>query len=146
MGSSSKITASPRSLNAGFFLLLRYAWASPNSLLGLAFALLAVCSGGTMRAHRGVLEAHGGFVAWWLLHAIPLHGGALALTLGHVVLGVDTHALHMTREHERVHVRQYERWGPAFLPAYALASLLAYLRGQPPYRGNRFEREAYAAA
>lgn len=123
----------------------RYVWASPNTLLGLAFALLAVCSGGRMRVVRGCVETHGGFVSWFLRHGVPIRGGALALTLGHVVLGLDAHALHISREHERVHVRQYERWGPAFLPAYAIASLVAYFRGQPPYRGNRFEREAYGA-
>ncbi|MEM8782178.1 MAG: hypothetical protein AAGE65_04905 [Planctomycetota bacterium] len=123
-----------------------YAWASPNTLIGLAFALLAGCSGGRLQLHRGVVETHGGLVTWWLRHGVPLRGGALALTLGHVVLGVDANALHVTREHERVHVRQYERWGPLFLPAYAFASAIAYLRGQPPYHGNRFEREAYDQA
>jgi hypothetical protein len=44
-----------------------------------------------------------------------------------------------------VHVRQYERWGPAFLPAYLLSSLLQLLRGRNPYRENHFERQAYAA-
>ncbi|MEM7577231.1 MAG: hypothetical protein AAF328_07120 [Planctomycetota bacterium] len=122
--------------------LLRYAWASPNTLLGLAFAMLAVCTGGRLTLYRGAIETHGGLVTWWLRHAVPLRGGALAMTLGHVVLGQDPHALHITRSHERVHVRQYERWGPFFLPAYATASFVAALRGQPPYRGNRFEREA----
>ncbi|MEM1446497.1 MAG: hypothetical protein AAGF84_10600 [Planctomycetota bacterium] len=124
----------------------RYAWASPNTLLGLAIALLAVCSGGRLKAYRGVLEAHGGFASWVLRHGVPLRGGALALTLGHVVLGIDAHALHITRDHERIHVAQYERWGPLFLPAYVFASLIALFRGQPPYRGNRFEREAYENA
>ncbi len=123
--------------------VLRYLWASPNTVLGLVFAMLGVCTGGRMRLHRGVIETHGGLVTWWLQHVVPLPGGARALTLGHVVLGRSPEELHLTREHERVHVRQYERWGPAFLPAYALASLLAWKRGQPPYRGNRFEREAY---
>ncbi|MEM1098013.1 MAG: hypothetical protein AAGH92_04420 [Planctomycetota bacterium] len=124
--------------------VLRYLWASPNTLLGLAVALLTVCTGGRLSLYRGVVETHGGLTTWFLRHGVPLRGGALAL--GHVVLGVDTHALYVTREHERVHVRQYERWGPLFLPAYAAASLMARLRGQPPYRGNRFEREAYAVS
>jgi hypothetical protein len=41
-------------------------------------------------------------------------------------------------------VRQCERWGPLFLPAYAIASLSAWVRGRDPYEGNRFEREAFA--
>ena len=63
-----------------------------------------------------------------------------------MVFGIDQSALDRTREHERVHVRQYERWGPLFLPAYGLASLLAARRGQHAYYGNRFEREAYAVS
>ena len=63
-----------------------------------------------------MLECHGGAVTW-LLRKTPLIRGAAALTLGHVVLGLDPQALDETREHELVHVAQYERWGPAFLPA-----------------------------
>ena len=40
-------------------------------------------------------------------------------------------------------MRQCERWGPLFLPAYLLASLAVYLRGGRAYRDNPFEREAY---
>jgi hypothetical protein len=47
------------------------------------------------------------------------------------------------RAHEQVHVRQYERWGPLFVPAYLLSSLVELLRGRRPYRDNWFEREAY---
>jgi hypothetical protein len=65
------------------------------------------------------------------------------MTLGHVVLGVNQLALDETRDHERVHVRQVERWGPAFIPAYLLASILAWMRGQDPYLDNHFEREAF---
>jgi hypothetical protein len=65
------------------------------------------------------------------------------MTLGHVVLGQDLFLLDATRAHERVHVRQAERWGPLFLPAYVIASVAALLRGGNPYRDNAFEREAY---
>ena len=68
------------------------------------------------------------------------------MTLGHVVLGTTPTALALTRAHERVHVSQCERWGPLFLPAYAMASLWALLRNADPYRDNRFEREAFAVA
>ncbi len=123
---------------------LQYLWASPNSTLGLMLALLGVCTGGKLKRHRGIIEAHGGLVTWWLKNLVPLHGGAMAFTLGHVVLGQNPEALHATRAHERVHVRQYERWGPLFLPAYAVASLIAWKNGRCPYRDNAFEREAYA--
>lgn len=44
-----------------------------------------------------------------------------------------------TFEHELVHVRQYELWGPLFVPIYLIASLWAGLRGGNAYRDNRFE-------
>ena len=94
----------------------------------------------------GVLEIHGGFVTYFLSEWTMLKGGASAMTLGHVVLGRDRNCLDWSREHERVHVRQCERWGPLFLPAYGLASLIVKLRGGDAYRDNPFEREAYAIA
>ncbi|MHC4946851.1 MAG: hypothetical protein ACYTG1_01120 [Planctomycetota bacterium] len=66
------------------------------------------------------------------------------MTLGHVVIGRSSAALEQSRLHERVHVRQYERWGPFFIPAYLVSSLVSLLRGRRPYRDNIFEREAYA--
>lgn len=124
--------------------LLCYLWAGPNTLLGLAAVLLARTTGGGWSVHSGVVEAHGGAVAA-VLRRMPLVRGAAALTLGHVVLGQTPDLLDVTRAHERVHVRQYERWGPFFLPAYALASLYAALRGRDPYRDNPFERAAYGS-
>jgi hypothetical protein len=76
------------------------------------------------------------------LSRAPIPGGAAAITFGHVVLGRDRRALEATRAHERVHVRQYETWGPAFIPAYVLASAWALARGGDAYERNRFERAA----
>jgi hypothetical protein len=95
---------------------------------------------------QGVLEFHGGFVTHLLSEWTLLEGGASAMTLGHVVLGRDVDTLQRTRAHERVHVRQCERWGPLFLPAYGVASLLAKWRGGDAYLDNAFELEAYAEA
>ena len=69
-----------------------------------------------------------------------------AITLGHVVLGLDTACLDGARAHEQVHVRQYERWGPLFVPLYLASSGWQWLRGGCPYRDNHFERDAYALA
>ena len=63
------------------------------------------------------------------------------MTLGHVVLGRDAAILDHAREHERVHVRQCERWGLLFIPAYLLASAWQALGGREAYRDNPFERE-----
>lgn len=65
------------------------------------------------------------------------------MTLGHVVLGQDEGCLNRSRDHERVHVGQYERWGLLMIPLYLLSSAVARLRGAHPYWDNRFEREAY---
>tara|TARA_R110002049_G_scaffold2750_7_gene22074 strand:- start:11444 stop:11803 length:360 start_codon:yes stop_codon:yes gene_type:complete len=89
----------------------------------------------------GVIEIYGPSVAY-LLGRMPLP--AMAMTMGHVVFGCDRFALDVTREHERVHVRQYERWGIGFVPAYLAISAVLFLRGRDGYRENPFEIEAYA--
>ncbi|MHC4994686.1 MAG: hypothetical protein ACYTGQ_06480 [Planctomycetota bacterium] len=123
--------------------ILRYIWASPNTLLGLLFALMARLTGGRASVVTGVVEAYGG-VAAPVLRRLPfVRGGAAAITFGHVVLAQTQTDLDRTRPHERVHVRQYERWGPLFLPAYLISSLIAATRGLDPYLNNAFEEEAY---
>jgi hypothetical protein len=121
----------------------RYAWASPNSLIGLLFFPSVVfANGGGFQIVDGVLELHGSFISWVLRHCVPMPGGAVAITFGHVVLGRDQQALSLTRVHERVHVRQYELWGPGFIPAYLLASIWGLITRTGVYHGNFFEREA----
>lgn len=61
-----------------------------------------------------------------------------AITFGHVVLAVDE-VDPDTLRHELVHVTQYERWGPLFVPVYLAASVVAWIRGRHPYRDNPFE-------
>lgn len=120
-------------------------WALPTTLVGLLLLAIAVMTGGRAALVDGVLEAHGGWLRW-ALGRMPLgRGGIAAITLGHVVLGISPAALVATRAHERQHVSQCERWGPLFLPAYAIASLWALTHGAHPYRDNWFEREAFAA-
>ena len=125
---------------------MRYLWAFPVSALGALLALSALATGGRVAVVDGVLEAHGGLVAFILRHLVPLRGGASAMTLGHVVLGRDAGCLERTRAHERAHVRQCETWGPLFVPAYLIASIVVAALGRHYYRDNRFEREAVAAA
>ena len=125
------------------FRILAYLWASPNTLvLGMPMALLARLTGGQIHLHTGVIEVSGGAVAKLLQH-VPLMGGAMAMTLGHVVIARSTAAHDLTRDHERVHVRQYERWGPLFVPAYFAASGWAWIRRRDAYRDNYFERQAF---
>lgn len=130
---------------ASFTRTFLYLWALPTTSVGLACAAAALVTGGRARVVRGVIEVHGGIVGF-LLHRVAgifLAGGASAMTLGHVVLGRDQNLLDFTRDHERVHVRQCERWGPLFLPVYLGASAWLWFRGRRRYEDNPFEVEAY---
>jgi hypothetical protein len=114
---------------------LRYLWAAPCTLVGgLAAAPMLLC-GARARAVRGVIEVSGGA---FMHHRLPFE----AITLGHVVLARTPRAMRRLRRHERVHVRQCERWGPAFFAAYLLAGAWQWLRGRRAYWDNPFEVEA----
>src|SRR5262245_39786217 len=119
-----------------------YVWASPNSAIGLLFGAVMSLFGARVRGVRGVLEFSGGWIGSGLRHPasrFPFR----AMTFGHVILGTDAAALEDAREHEHVHVRQYEAWGPFFLPAYLVSSAWQLLCGRRCYRDNWFERQAY---
>ena len=124
------------------WLLIGYIWAAPTTAIGLVMML-----GGLWRVRvrvvDGVLEAHGPALAWLLRHLTLMPEGAAAMTFGHVVIARDRQSLESTRAHERVHVRQCERWGALFVPAYLAASLWALLRGGDVYFDNWFEVEAF---
>jgi hypothetical protein len=119
-----------------------YAWACPNTIVGLLLGLLVILFGGCGRLRQGALEFGGGKLGHHMARLRPPFAFS-AITLGHAVLGLDHETLAAVRAHEQVHVRQYERWGPLFVPAYLLSSLVELLRGRRPYRDNWFEREAY---
>ncbi len=123
-------------------LLARYLWAAPASALGVILGAVGIVGGGRLSLHTGVLEVEGRLLAWGLTHLTWLEDGATAITFGHVVLARDAASLVWTRGHERVHVRQYERWGPLFIPLYVAASAWVMAHGRDPYWDNPFEREA----
>lgn len=122
--------------------IIRYIWAMPNTLLGLIFVPLALFTKGRMEIVDGVLEIHGGIVSWILNRCIPSRGYVGALTLGHVVLGYNEEFLNVYRRHEHAHVRQYEMFGPLFIPVYIAAGIYALIRGRDAYNGNYLERKA----
>ena len=122
--------------------LLAMLWASPYTLLGLALGLLGLCTGGRARVRGGAIEFYGGGVKW-LLQQFFFGQGTMAFTLGHTIFGQTAAALDISRDHEMVHVRQFERWGPLMGPAYLGCSLLLWLMGRRPYRDNPFERQAF---
>ncbi len=116
-------------------------WSFPTTAIGLAVGAMCLLSRGRMQRKGRVLEFHGGFVTWSLAR-LPVR--PMAMTLGHVIIGLDEKCLDFCRDHEMVHVAQCERWGPFFLPAYLLSSAVIWLREGDPYLDNPFEKEAYA--
>lgn len=125
--------------------ILAILWASPYTLLGLLLGTIGLCTGGRVRRRGRVIEFYEGGTKW-LITRLPSGQFVLAVTLGHVILGQTEASLDISREHEMVHVRQYERWGPLMGPAYLLSSLVLWIAGRRPYRDNPFEREAYDVA
>jgi len=125
--------------------LLRYVWASPATLVGLVLAGIACALGATTRIRYGVIEVAGGRLAS-LAGSAPPSVRILAITFGHVVVGVSHGVLSAVRAHEGVHVRQYERWGVLFFPLYIGSSALQVVRGRHPYWHNSFERQALQAS
>ncbi len=123
--------------------LLAMLWASPYTLLGLFLGAIGLCTGGRARIRGRIVEFYGGSVTW-LLQRFFFGKGAMAFTLGHTVLGQTDAALDISRDHEMVHVRQFERWGPLMGPAYLGCSLALWLMRRRPYRDNPFEREAFS--
>jgi hypothetical protein len=122
--------------------LAAYLWAAPCTAIGMALGLTALLCGARWQRHAGVLEVARPDAAPARPSMLPF----VAITFGHVVLGRSTGDLERLRAHEHAHVAQYERWGPLFLLAYPLASLLALLRSGRPHYDNCFEVEARAAA
>jgi hypothetical protein len=116
-------------------------WTLPNTLIGLTVGTVGLLTGGKAQMRCGCIEFYGGVVEKWLERL-----NVFGMTLGHTILGQTKTGLKIVREHEQVHVRQYERWGPLFLPAYLGISAWLWWQGKDYYRGNPFEVEAYRIA
>jgi hypothetical protein len=121
-----------------------YAWAGPNTLLGLGAGLVMLACGATARRIQGTIEFSGGAIGL-LLASRRQPFRFQVVTFGHVILGTSAAALAGAREHEQAHVRQYERWGPFFLPAYLASSVWQLVTGRHVYHDNYFERQAVAS-
>jgi hypothetical protein len=87
--------------------IIAYVWASPYTLAGMLIGLVGLCTGGHARVRGRVIEFYGGGVKW-LINRFPDGQFVLAFTLGHTILGQTDAALDISREHEMVHVRQFE--------------------------------------
>lgn len=119
----------------------RYVWASPYTLLGLWCVLVPWSGARSIIRYRGTIGIVGPAIERALRRA-PIPGGAAALTLGHSILATSSETFFETWEHEYIHVKQYERWGVLFVPAYLLSGLWLRIHGKDPYWDNPFEREA----
>ncbi|MAI31120.1 MAG: hypothetical protein CBE00_02055 [Planctomycetaceae bacterium TMED240] len=102
--------------------LVAYLWTLSNTLLGIACGFI-LCE--KFQIIDGVCEIHSPTIAR-IVRRFPVPASAIAL--GHVLLARDQKTLGRTRTVERVHVRQYERWGIMFVPAYLLAPTVLFLQ------------------
>lgn len=122
----------------------RYLWAAPCTVIGLLLAAPVFLHGTLTRVVDGVIEIaprpRGQGSRW--IGMLPFN----AITFGHVVFGTSVQVLERLRAHEHAHVRQYERWGAAFLLAYPASSLWQWARGRRAYADNWFEVQARVAA
>lgn len=120
---------------------LKHIWASPASALGVCAGGIAILIGADVKRVSGVLEvslAPRNAVVRKVVAGLPF----AAITFGHIVIACSAQEQATHREHERVHVAQYELWGALFLLAYPLESLYQLLSGRKPYQDNRFETAA----
>jgi hypothetical protein len=120
-------------------------WASPYTLLGLSIGGAGLALGGKVRWRDGAFEFYEGATAWFV-RRLPPGPTTAGFTLGHTILGQTGTGLEQVGKHERVHVRQFERWGPIMGPAYLLSSAWMWWTGRDAYRDNPFEVEAYRIA
>ena len=132
-------------LGRSLLKILSIAWASPYTAIGLTIGLLGILSGGRGRVRAGAIEFYGGSTSW-IVRRLPTGPTTAGMTLGHVIIGQTAEGLDYCCTHERVHVRQFERWGFFMGPAYLLASAWQWYRGRDAYRDNPFERQAYREA
>ena len=141
MDSEEEFSWQSRSLVEYVLFAIGIVWALPYSLIGLVVGCIGCLTGGGFQRRGMALEFYGGATNVFLRYVCG--AWVSAITFGHTILGQDPRTLEDVREHEWVHVRQYQRWGPLFGPAYLLSSLIVWCQGKRPYRDNHFEREAY---
>ena len=105
---------------------IRYCWVLPVSCIGIVLLPFIILSGGAVKVAAGVIEAEGGILRFLLSRRRFFR--IEALTIGHVIFGKNRESLKRCRDHEHVHVSQYERWGPLFPLLYLLSSAAALVR------------------
>jgi len=127
----------------GLIKLAKLLWASPCTIVGIVVAGFPLLAGGKARWSGGALEVtyrESQASSSRLARRLPFSG----IVFGHVILAVTREELTRIGPHERVHVQQYEQWGPLFPVAYGLSSCWQFIRGRSPYWNNHFEVQARA--
>jgi hypothetical protein len=127
------------------FCTVKIVWAAPWSLFGLVIGGLGLLSGGRIRRKGRILEIWGGCLPK-ILRVFPFFSGSPVATFGHVVLGRTDCHLDACRNHQLIHVEQYELWGVLFVPAYLICGLALRIRGKRPYYDNPFEQQAFSGS
>ena len=110
---------------------LGFVWTSPNTLIGLVLGLCTfqrprVADGAIIfdRAPRG-------------LTAVMLRAHRVAMTVGFVILSARPVTGRLLA-HEQHHIRQYEAWGPLFIPVYLVLAIgYGYRRHPMEIRAQR---------
>lgn len=121
--------------------VVKLLWAAPCSVVGLFLAVVPLALGGKAVCRDGVLEVtyrQRQASCGKLAQALPFRG----IVFGQVILAVTDEELCRIGSHERVHVEQYENWGPLFPLAYGLSGLWQLLHSRSPYWHNHFEVQA----
>ena len=108
-------------------------WSLPNSLIGLGFAALSLA---WPRVRDGLLVAESNR---GLAYLFLTRRGFGAITFGRVVVSAIPVTPHLL-VHESHHSRQYEIFGPFYLPVYL------FLHARHGYTANPLEVEAEACA
>ncbi|MCR5886105.1 signal peptide prediction [Rhizobacter sp. J219] len=124
-----------------WLVVAKMLWAAPCSAIGLLLATIPLALGGKAAWRQGALEVtyrQSQASCGKLARSLPFRG----IVFGQVILAVSEEELFRIGPHERVHVEQYERWGPVFFLAYGLSGLGQLLHGRSPYWYNHFEVQA----
>jgi hypothetical protein len=121
---------------------LRDLWrALPGDLMGLLVMRGCGIPGPTRLVEAGdvtaVLVEDPRIERWFSTHLIPVTAqtlGRYVFARGPVPAGILAH--------ECEHIRQWQKFGPFYLPLYLASSALALVRGRKPYWDNAFETAA----
>ncbi|MBT1070515.1 hypothetical protein [Pelotalea chapellei] len=116
-------------------------WVLPCSAVGLVLTAVLLVAGAKVSWSSGALEVtFRDSLADCGRRARDL--SCRGIVFGHVILAVTREELAIIGAHERIHVQQYERWGPLFFLAYGTSSLLQLIHRRSPYWHNHFEIQA----